>query len=343
MYQRWGKRTGLALIALALCLRLLSGAMVKNLREKVVEAMKSPGFFRLVLALSTWEEPPEAEDTSLSAGDRLWVLHQLNASGEETPTPAIPLPTPLTAAEGNAIKIAGACTYTVDKSALMLKATPLTKAEGPTVLIVHTHTSEAYTQTTGFFYEEREPLRTGDTAQSVVRVGEEIATALQERGISVLHDQSCNDYPDYNGSYTRTGKKIAQWLKEYPSIQVVLDVHRDALENADGSIRRLVHTLSDGTAVAPLMLVVGTNQGGTNHPGWQDNLSWALKLQALLEREEPGLCRNLDLRTERFNQHYTPKSLIVEVGSTGNILPEALRSARLLGESLADLIEMSYI
>lgn len=87
------------------------------------------------------------------------------------------------------------------------------------------------------------------------------------------------------------------------------------------------------------MLVVGTDEGGLYHPNWRDNLSWALKLQAVMERSWPGLCRHIDLRTERFNQHATAGSLLVEVGASGNTLKQALVSARLLGEGLADLIE----
>ena len=76
----------------------------------------------------------------------------------------------------------------------------------------------------------------------------------------------------------------------------------------------------------------------TAGPSWQENLANALKVQALLNRSAPGLCRNLDLRTERFNQHETPGSLLVEVGASGNTLAEALRSARILGNALVKLI-----
>jgi stage II sporulation protein P len=86
------------------------------------------------------------------------------------------------------------------------------------------------------------------------------------------------------------------------------------------------------------MLVVGTNQGGTHHPDWQENLSLALKTHALVERAEPGLCRNIDLRTERFNQHLSPGYLLVEVGSTGNTMPEALAAGGVFAEALVTLL-----
>ena len=94
----------------------------------------------------------------------------------------------------------------------------------------------------------------------------------------------------------------------------------------------------NGEAAAQLMLVVGTDQGGLSHPNWQENLANALKLQSVLEGQYPGLCRDLDRRTERFNQHATPGSILVEVGTNGNTLRQALHSAELLGDSLARML-----
>ena len=206
--------------------------------------------------------------------------------------------------------------------------------DGPAVLIVHTHSSEAYTMEAGFEYQESDALRTLDEQYSVIRVGDEIADILTEAGISVLHDTQPNDYPNYNGAYERMRQTIEGYLAEYPSIQMVLDIHRDAAEDADGNPVALTAE-ADGEACAELMLVVGTDEGGLSHPDWQENLANALKIQTLLNRSAPGLCRNLNLRTERFNQHETPGSLLVEVGASGNTLAEALRSARILGQALA--------
>ena len=237
--------------------------------------------------------------------------------------------------EADAITIAGACTYSVDKQALLTRPSALDfSGEGPKVLIVHTHSSEAYTMEVGFEYQESDALRTLDERYSVIRVGDEIADILTEAGISVLHDTQPNDYPNYNGAYERMRQTIEGYLAEYPSIQMVLDIHRDAAEDADGSPVALTAE-ADGEACAELMLVVGTDEGGLSHPDWQENLANALKIQTLLNRSAPGLCRNLNLRTERFNQHETPGSLLVEVGASGNTLAEALRSARILGQALA--------
>lgn len=245
------------------------------------------------------------------------------------------LPEAFSVAEADAITIAGACSYAVDKAALLTRPSALTaKADGPRVLIVHTHTSEAYTPEPGWEYESSDPLRTGDAEHSVVRLGTRVAELLNAHGIETLHDTALNDYPSYNGAYERMRQTIEGYLAQYPSIEMVLDLHRDAANDPAGMPVAFTAEV-DGARCAQLMLVVGTDEGGLTHPDWKENLANALKLQALLNRIAPGLCRDIDLRTERFNQHETPGSLLVEVGASGNTLAEALRSARILGQALA--------
>ena len=118
---------------------------------------------------------------------------------------------------------------------------------------------------------------------------------------------------------------------------MVLDVHRDAVEDQAGFPAALSCDLR-GEDYARLMLVVGTDEGGLSHPDWQENLANALKLQALLNRAAPGLCRDIDLRTERFNQHETKGSLLCEFGASGNTLSQALRTARLFADTLVTFI-----
>ena len=258
-------------------------------------------------------------------------------ASEPEPEPAYTPPV-FSAEEADGIRISGACSYTPDKQTLLLQPSSLDfQQDGPTVLIVHTHSSEAYTMEAGFEYPESDELRTQDSRYSVIRIGDEIAQILQDAGIDVLHDTEPNDYPNYNGAYERMRQTIEGYLAAYPTIQMVLDLHRDAAEDA-GGVPVALTAYPDGEACAELMLVVGTDEGGLPHPDWQENLANALKLQALLNRSAPGLCRDLDLRTERFNQHETPGSLLVEVGASGNTLAEALRSARILGNALVKLI-----
>lgn len=285
-----------------------------------------------------------------AAQPRLWRVEVVRGQREggaeaaalqEGPPADKPEPPPLefSPEEADAITIAGGCTYDVDKAALLTRPSALdVSGDGPKVLIVHTHSSEAYTQEAGWEYTPSDPLRTEEPARSVIRVGDEIAAVLESRGIEVLHDTALNDYPTYNGAYARMEATIERYLKAYPSIQMVLDVHRDAAADAAGE-QLAFTTQLDGESCAQIMLVVGTDQGGLSHPGWQENLANALKLQALMNRRYPGLCRSLDLRAERFNQHETPGSLLAEFGAAGNTLREAIRAGRCFGTCVAELLE----
>ena len=174
----------------------------------------------------------------------------------------------------------------------------------------------------------------------MVRVGETIAEELRTLGIAVIHDTTVNDDPQYQGAYERSYDCIAAQLAAHPSIQIVLDIHRDAAEDEEGNALPR-QTVVNSEDCAQLMLVVGTDEGGLEHPNWRENLSFALKLQALLNRTAPTLCRDLSLRQERFNQHFTPCSLLIEVGAAGNTMAEALPSARYLAQALAQLIAAS--
>ena len=116
-------------------------------------------------------------------------------------------------------------------------------------------------------------------------------------------------------------------------MQIVLDIHRDAVPGGMDCVTAL-----DGEDCAMLMLVVGTDAGGLEHPDWRQNLAFALKLQALLNRSSPGLCRDISLRSARFNQHFTPCSVLVEMGTTDNTLAQTLPTARRLARALQELI-----
>lgn len=257
------------------------------------------------------------------------------ASKEEAPPEATALF--FAAEEADAIEIAGRCSYAVDRQALLLQPSALDfSGEGPKVLIVHTHASEAYSPEDGLSYVASDPLRTEDPSRSVIRLGSEIARILNEGGLETLHDTTLNDYPSYDGAYARMQTIIEGYLTKYPSIQMVIDVHRDAFEDADGNPAALTASVG-GEECARLMLVVGTDEGGLTHPNWQENLANALKLQALLSRAAPGLCRPLDLRTERFNQHETPGSMLCEFGASGNTLTQALCTSRIFARALLAL------
>ena len=207
-------------------------------------------------------------------------------------------------------------------------------APEPTVLILHTHTTESYTKTTED-YKESSAWRTLDENYNMLSVGDVLGQTLAKNGITAIHDRELHDYPSYNGSYSDARKSIAAYLEEYPSIRLVLDLHRDAADTQDGQLRTAVNL--DGQQTARLMLVMGTDAAGLTHPDWEENLSLALKLHATLEDQAPGIMRPLILRAQRFNQDMHPGTLLVEVGAAGDSHGEALAAARQLAKAIVTL------
>lgn len=245
-------------------------------------------------------------------------------------------PMGLTAADLEPVQIKYSCSYRPELTELLLK--PLDwhlQGDQPTVLILHTHTSESYTKQSGDSYQETSDYHTLDETQNMLRVGDAIAQRLEREGIGVVHDRSFHDYPSYNGSYNAARESIEAYLEAYPSILLVLDVHRDAVE-VDGD-QLDTNAQVNGQAAAQLMFVVGSDEGGLYHPNWADNLSLALKLDAVLEKLYPGLCRPMSFRSERYNQHESPGALLVEIGSAGNTLQEALVAADALCDGILAL------
>lgn len=214
-------------------------------------------------------------------------------------------------------------------------------AQSPSVLIFHTHATESYTQSPGEDYEESSAFRTLDEAYNMISVGDYLAELLEAGGLSVVHDRTLHDYPSYNGSYAHARKSIESYLEEYPSIQLVLDLHRDASGDNDNQMR--TSATVDGVSSAQIMLVVGTDSSGLDHPDWEKNLSLALKLHVQMERINPGICRYVNLRGQRFNQDMSPGALLVEVGAAGNSHDEALRATRILAEGILNLSKGSSV
>lgn len=209
----------------------------------------------------------------------------------------------------------------------------------PQVLIMHTHTTESYVSDDKEYYTEDYTSRNTDNTKNMAKIGEIVAEKLNAAGIKTLHDKTQHDYPQYSGSYTRSAKTVNSYLKKYPSIKIVLDLHRDAI-SAGGSDKVKLVTEIGGKKAAQVMLVMGSNSGTTtNHPKWQENLKLALKLQQTLEVKYPTLARPLSLMPKNYNQSLSTGSLLIEFGTDANSLAEAMYSAEMVGESLATLIK----
>lgn len=191
-------------------------------------------------------------------------------------------------------------------------------ADSPQILIYHTHSQEGYVDSVA-----------GDSATTVVGVGEYLTQLLQEEyGLSVIHHTGEYDVETRDDAYSRAGPAVEKILAENPSIEVVIDLHRDGV----GENTHLV-TNQNGTDMAKLMFVNGLSHttklgdiGYLYNPNLGDNLAFSFQAQLALAEYYPGLSRGVYLKGYRFNLHYCPKSLLVEVGAQTNTVQEAMNA-----------------
>jgi stage II sporulation protein P len=317
-------RTGALVVACAIVLRLASGligSMPLTLSPKIVSFMIFMQTGRVVRPTNISFSPQPTQPTE-----------ETQSTAPSPTEPELPVFLP---EEADRISITAGFSYSVDKAGLLTQPLDwdLTSDE-PKVLIVHTHGSESFAPTGE--YQETTAYHTLNTDYNMISIGTYVESLLEEAGISVLHDTALHDEPSYNAAYNNSRKSVQAYLQEHPSISLVLDLHRDSIEDEAGN--QVVQTVfAQGETLAPLMLVVGTDYGGLEHPRWQENMALALKLQTQLEGICPGICRNINLRTQRFNQDLSSGAMLIEVGSSGNTRQEALRAAEVLAKGIISL------
>lgn len=235
--------------------------------------------------------------------------------------------------------------YTVDSSTMidsdLLNADDLlgrsmkidTGTDGPKVLIYHTHSQEEFADSTP-----------GDTSTSIVGVGEYLTQLLNEKGIETIHDMGVYDIIngklDRSNAYEYAGEAVEKILAENPTIEVVIDLHRDGV--AEGT--HLV-TEINGKPTAKIMFFNGLSRSRTNgnidylpNPYIQDNLAFSLQMQIDAENKYPGFVRHIYLRAYRYNLHLMPKSLLVEAGAQTNTVEEMMNAMEVLSEMLEDVL-----
>lgn len=326
-------RVGAVVVGLAIVLRLFGGGVP----ETVARALTSQELTAALLFMETGRLVKPGNVPAETVSTQPSVPPQTDPTGPTTQPETVPETTaavqpdlPVFGSEDvAAVAVNSVCGYDADVSGLLEK--PLSwdlKADAPTVLILHSHGTESYKGTSGY--------RTTSNKKNVVAVGTALKKVLEEAGIQVVHDKTLHDSPSYSDAYGNARKSIEKYLKKYPTIALVLDIHRDSV--TDDSGRQMTFRISeDGESVAQLMLVVGTDAGGLTHPDWQSNMALAVKLHAQLEKNTPGICRAISFRSQRFNQDLSPGALIVEVGAAGNTQKEALAAAERLGQAIIDL------
>jgi len=311
-------RLGAAMLLCAVLLRAV-GNMLPEMPDK-------EAFMSLLLFMETGRRvSPEKKQKELPPVPTLPETREVMAQPAETPLV-------LTDGMLQLVQVRNDTAYTVDIRALFYQPVDWQlRAEAPTVLILHTHGTESYTKTED--YEEESDYRTLDERYNMISVGEHLAACLEAEGIRVIHDRTPYDYPSYSGSYNAARPAIRQYMQDYPTISLVLDLHRDAMTDSAGNQLGDTRETEKGTA-AKLMLVAGTDAGGLDFPNWQENLALAVKLQGVLEETCPGICRPLSLRTGRYNQDVFSGMLLVEMGAAGNTRQQALLTAEILADAI---------
>ncbi|MBQ7688544.1 MAG: stage II sporulation protein P [Clostridia bacterium] len=226
-----------------------------------------------------------------------------------------------------------------DFAALLEAGAPLEQADVslPTVLIFHTHTTESYLPAfNGVFYKDFSTHST-DQKQNIVRVGDALVSALEAQGIGVIHDTEVYD-ASYNGAYARSRTAVQAYLEQYPSIQVTIDVHRDAVYNSSVSAVKPTAEIN-GQKAAQIMIITGAEEGlVSSFPSWRENLRFALALQKAAQEKYEGLMKPIYFCQRKYNMDLTPCSLLLEFGSDTNTLAEAVYAGYLLGDALGALI-----
>ena len=208
----------------------------------------------------------------------------------------------------------------------------------PQVLILHTHATESYLLHNESYYTDSDSARTTNNEYNMIALGKIIADRLNSAGIATIHDTTQHDYPSYSESYSRAAKTICSYTQKYPSIKIVIDLHRDAI-SANDTDKVKVTTEINGKKAAQIMLVMGSQSGSvTNFPNWRENLKLATKLQQKIETMYPSLARSIHFMSKNYNESLTTGSMLIEIGTDGNTFDEAKYSAELLSDALTELL-----
>lgn len=202
---------------------------------------------------------------------------------------------------------------------------------GKRILIYHTHTHEAYKMEPGDEYVPLEDWRTDDNEHNIVRVGSELAEQLRARGFYVVHDTTDNEQAELSTAYQRSYMTLSGYNAEH--FDMYIDLHRDAY--TEGSALTCTYA---GSEAARLMLLIGKGESFSEKPYFAENYAFAGKLTEAVNSICPGLCRDVLVKTGRYNQHIAPDSVLIEAGSNMNTLAQALNAMPILAEAISEVL-----
>ena len=208
-----------------------------------------------------------------------------------------------------------------------------TSSNGPKVLIFHTHSQEAFADS-----------KAGDASTSIVGMGKHLSEQLNALGIETLHHTGVYDLIngklDRSKAYQQAEVGVKEILNQYPSIEVVIDLHRDGVPEST----RLV-TEIEGKQVAKIMYFNGLCRTKSNgdltsmqNPYIQDNLALSLQMQLESEKQFSGFARRIYLKGYRYNMHLMPKTLLIEAGAQTNSVEEVKNAMDLLAKILSKVL-----
>ena len=327
-----------------------SSEAVPSMSEAVSSSSSAPIFVPEPVPETSSEPEPQEEETILSVKEELpLVVSEAPVVREIAPEnrgtivaqtfTAIDSPIYIQYGEG---KIKNSTNLTNAQAEEILDipcAIPVEDLSEPLVLIYHTHATEAYEPLDAQIYDKTYSWRSRDNTENMVAVGEVLAAKLEKAGIGVVHLTDQHDYPSYNGAYEKSAQSIKAALEQYPSIKVILDIHRDAIQRDADTIVKAVAEI-EGKKAAQLMIVAGCDDDGSlGMPQWQSNFRFSAALQDILESMYPGLCRPVFFCYRKYNMDLCPNGALIEVGSHGNTLEEAKYAAELLANGLALLLK----
>lgn len=233
--------------------------------------------------------------------------------------------------------------YSPDIKALLNQGSDLTiyDKSQPTVLIYHSHTTEAYSLLdTGYYISS--DARSNNSARNMVRVGDDLTAYLEKHGFNVIHDRTIHD-KDYTKSYDNSRATIEKYLEQYPSIEVTIDVHRDDITYSNKTKVKPTAKIN-GKKAARMMIISGCEYNRVkNFPDWEENLKFDLQVQNKVNELYPGLMRPILFSERKYNMYETHYSFLLEVGTDANTLDEACYSARLFGNALGQLLNEKYV